>query len=144
MMKPARRQRLQMILLLLVCISVAVGLILYALQQNINLFVTPTELVTQPQPLHRSLKLGGMVALGSVVRLADGVSVEFTLTDYHHSVRVHYRGILPDLFREGQGIVTQGELVAKDDFRAEMVLAKHDNNYRPKVLQKLIQQVNAT
>jgi cytochrome c-type biogenesis protein CcmE len=130
-MTPRRKQRLVLVSLLVAGISIAVTLALLALNENINLFFSPTQVVQGEAPDNTSFRLGGMVVDGSVKRPGDGLTVEFELTDTAHAVAVKYTGILPDLFREGQGIVAQGKLVEGNVFMAEEVLAKHDENYMP-------------
>ncbi len=129
-MKPLRLRKLGWILFFLSILSVVTFLITYALRQNISLFYTPSQLV-ESTPLGKNIRLGGMVEKGSLKRLADGLSVQFKITDFNESILVSYRGILPDLFREGQGIVAHGTMVNKTDFKADEVLAKHDANYMP-------------
>ena len=140
-MNPARRQRLLLIALLLLLVGGAVGLALTALQQNINLFYSPTEVRAGVAPDDASFRLGGMVVEGSVKRGA-GVSVRFVLTDTANEVAVHYAGLLPDLFREGQGIVANGAM-QNDTFIATQVLAKHDETYMPPSVQNAVQAAQA-
>ncbi|MGR3806386.1 cytochrome c-type biogenesis protein CcmE [Pasteurella testudinis DSM 23072] len=148
-MNPRRKSRLSLLLLVLLGISVAVGLMLYALRQNIDLFYTPTEVIygkdnksdTRPQPGQR-LRIGGMVVEGTVVRDPDSLKVRFDLNDIGPSVTVEYEGILPDLFREGQGIVAQGVLLDERTLKAHEVLAKHDENYVPPELEDQMQKVH--
>lgn len=130
-MKPIRSRKLWMILILVVLLSAVVGLVLYALRQNINLFYTPEQVARHELPLNQKVRLGGMVVKGSVERTPGTLMVRFTLTDGVYKARVAYEGILPDLFREGQGIVAQGILEANGLFKATEVLAKHDANYMP-------------
>ena len=132
-MKPARKKRLGLVLLLVLGAGTAVGLTLYALQQNINLFFLPSAIVAGEAPLERTIRVGGLVVAGSVARNPENLEVGFTLTDNNiDTIRVVFNGILPDLFREGQGIVARGKLEAGNVVRAEEVLAKHDENYMPK------------
>ena len=126
-----RRRRLYFILLLLVGIGSAVGFSLFALRQNINLYYTPEQLLRHKEPVGHHFRLGGMVVKGSVHRVPNTLKLSFVLTDYHASVKVSYDGILPSLFREGQGIVAQGKLQANGVFVADRVLAKHNANYHP-------------
>ncbi len=119
-------------------LSLCLGLILYALSQNINLFYTPTEIASDMAPMDKTIRVGGMVVDGSFTR-GDKLNVEFTLTDFENTLVVQYNGILPDLFREGQGIVAQGVLNANGHFEAKQVLAKHDENYMPPEIAKLKQ-----
>jgi len=129
-MKPARKRKLIMFLLILSILGSATGLVLYALEQNINLFYTPTQIAGGNAPFNKVIRAGGMVVKGSVVRGGD-LSVQFQITDYQHTVDVTYRGILPDLFREEQGIVALGRLLDNNHFNAREILAKHDENYMP-------------
>ena len=130
-MTPLRRQRFILVGLLVLGVSVALGLALLALRENINLFFSPTQVKAGEAPQQSSFRLGGMVVEGSVRRPDADLSVEFVLTDTVEQVTVTYKGILPDLFREGQGIVTQGMLNNNGIFEAKQVLAKHDENYMP-------------
>ncbi len=104
---------------------------MYSLSQNINLFYSPTQIAAGEAPQGTRIRAGGMVVDGSVKRDQESLHVEFGITDYEKSVTVHYNGILPDLFREGQGIVAQGELDENNVLQAAEVLAKHDENYMP-------------
>ena len=130
-MTPLRRQRFILVGLLVVGVSVAIGLALLALRENINLFFSPTQVTAGEAPRQANFRLGGMVVEGSVRRPDINLSVEFVLTDTVEQVTVTYRGLLPDLFREGQGIVAQGVLNNEGIFEASQVLAKHDENYMP-------------
>ena len=130
-MTPLRRQRFILVGLLVVGVSVAIGLALLALRENINLFFSPTQVKAGEAPRQANFRLGGMVVEGSVRRPDTDLSVEFVLTDTVEQVTVTYRGLLPDLFREGQGIVAQGALNNDGVFEARQVLAKHDENYMP-------------
>ncbi|MCM5558598.1 cytochrome c maturation protein CcmE [Pleomorphomonas sp. JP5] len=109
----------------------AVGLVLFALSGEITLYKTPTEVVEQSATDGRRLRIGGLVEVGSVVR-KDGGQVEFKVTDTANAVTVTYRGLLPDLFQEGQGVVAEGKLDQSGLFQADTVLAKHDERYMPK------------
>ena len=135
-MNPRRKKRLGLILALVLGASATVGLMLYALNQNMDLFYTPTELVngkpdgTKPEVGQR-LRIGGMVVVGSVKRDSQSLEVRFQVEDIGPKVTVIYDGILPDLFREGQGIVAQGVLVDATTVKAHEVLAKHDEEYMP-------------
>ena len=130
-MTPLRRQRFILVGLLVLGVSVALGLALLALKENINLFFSPTQVKAGEAPQQASFRLGGMVVEGSVQRPDTDLSVEFVLTDTVEQVTVTYKGFLPDLFREGQGIVAQGMLNSNGIFEAKQVLAKHDENYMP-------------
>lgn len=126
-----RKRKLMLILFILSVIAVVAALVLYALRQNISLFYTPTQIAHGEAPLHRPIRIGGMVAKNSVLRAAKGLGVQFKITDFEKTITVNYQGILPDLFREGQGIVAEGELRNTMQFQAIQVLAKHDANYMP-------------
>jgi len=128
---PKRRKKLLLILALLVGTGVIVGLVLYALSQNINLFFSPSDMAQGKAPAHQRIRAGGMVREGSLVRASDSLTVHFVITDFAEDVEVEYTGILPDLFREGQGIVAQGKLNDDGVFLADEVLAKHDEKYMP-------------
>ncbi len=127
-MKP-RHKRMAAIGLGVVALGVAAALVLAAFQKNLVFFFTPSQVAADEAPQGRSFRIGGMVVPGSLKR--EGVDVEFTVTDTAKSMRVTYRGQLPDLFREGKGVVAQGQLGADGVFRASEVLAKHDENYMP-------------
>jgi cytochrome c-type biogenesis protein CcmE len=128
-MKPHRRKRLGIILFIATALSFAVGLTLYALSQNIDLFYTPTQIAAGEVAVGQRIRVGGMVREGSYVAASDSLRVEFDATDFVNNVPIHYEGILPDLFREGQGVVVEGALDANGLFQASRVLAKHDENY---------------
>lgn len=130
-MNPKRKRRLLIVLFLVFGVCVAVGLTLYALSQNINLFYSPSQIAKGEAPIETRIRAGGMVVDGSVKRDPQSLDVTFGITDYEHTTLVKYSGILPDLFREGQGIVAQGELDANNVLQATEVLAKHDENYMP-------------
>jgi cytochrome c-type biogenesis protein CcmE len=115
----------------LAAIAIATMLVLSAFRQNLVFFFTPTQVAQNEAPLNRTFRIGGMVEPGSVKRQSDGVTVRFIVTDTAKSIPVAYRGALPDLFREGKGVVTQGKLGADGVFNASEVLAKHDENYTP-------------
>ena len=130
-MKPKRRQRLVLVGLLVAGVGIAVGLALLALQENINLFFSPSQVVAGEAPVGSPFRLGGMVVDGSVSRVNQSLEIRFDLTDTANTVTVAYTGILPDLFREGQGIVAQGSVNDNGLFTATQVLAKHDETYMP-------------
>jgi len=129
-MSPKQKRRLVVALIGLTGISSAAGLVLYALSKNISLFYTPTDVANGQVELAERFRLGGMVIEGSVLREKE-LKVSFKLTDYQNDINIEYKGILPDLFREGQGIVAMGELRNKKCFVASEILAKHDENYMP-------------
>lgn len=130
-MHPVRRQRLYVVLFIALFSSAAIGLVIYAMRGNINLFYPPTEVVAGKAPVDQSIRVGGMVVKGSVQRATDSLQVNFQLTDYQASVPVVYTGILPDLFGEGQGAVASGRLNGDGVLEATEILAKHDENYMP-------------
>ena len=130
-MTPARKKRLALIVLMVAGVAVGVGFALQALNQNIMFFFTPSEVVAGKAPKNKLFRVGGMVVDGSVSRPGDGLTVKFDLTDNQRSVTVQYAGILPDLFREGQGIIANGQLDDQGNFVAQEVLAKHDETYMP-------------
>ncbi|MDD1783238.1 cytochrome c maturation protein CcmE [Enterovibrio sp. ZSDZ35] len=135
-MNPRRKKRLGLAIALLFGVGATIGLVLYALNQNMDLFYTPTELVngkpdgSKPEVGQR-LRIGGMVVADSVRRDPESLKVTFKVADIGPQVTVEFDGILPDLFREGQGIVAQGELIDATTVRAHEVLAKHDEEYMP-------------
>ena len=130
-MRAKRKQRLIFITILFLGFSSAAALGVYALQKNKTYFYTPTEISTGSVEQNKLFRIGGLVVEGSVNRFDDGVTTEFDLTDTTGTVTVRYKGLLPDLFREGQGIVAQGKLNADGVIVAQEVLAKHDENYMP-------------
>ena len=131
-MNPKRRNRLIIVLFLLVGAGVSVTLVLLALNENINMFYPPEAVVAGDAPVGAQIRAGGMVLEGTVDRDPESLDVSFVLTDYVGSeFTVRYSGILPDLFREGQGIIVQGALSDQGVFQANQVLAKHDENYMP-------------
>jgi cytochrome c-type biogenesis protein CcmE len=130
-MTPARKKRLGLIILMVTGIAIALSFALKSLNENIMFFFSPSEVAQGKAPLDRLFRMGGMVVDGSVGRPGEGLTVVFDLTDNAETVTVEYTGILPDLFREGQGIVTNGKLNSEGVFVAQEVLAKHDENYMP-------------
>ena len=126
-----RQKRLGFIVAGIVLVAAAVGLVLYALKNNVSLYFTPTQVFNKEAPQGRSFRIGGLVEEGSVKRENDGLTVHFNITDNDKIMPVVYKGILPDLFKEGKGVVAQGKLDEANVFRAEEVLAKHDENYMP-------------
>lgn len=127
-----KRKRLYTILGLMGFVGVAAAIAAYALSSNITYFYTPSDIVEQQVEPDRRMRLGGLVQEGSIGRGEDGVTITFRVTDTAEVVNVEFRGLLPDLFREGQGIVAEGALNANGTFIASEVLAKHDENYMPK------------
>lgn len=127
-MKPHRRKKLTIIGFIATGLTIAIGLSLYALSNTIDLFFTPSQIAAGEVNNGQRIRIGGMVKEGSVVRSQESLHVEFITTDYSHDLQVRYDGILPDLFREGQGVVAEG-MVSNGVFEASRVLAKHDENY---------------
>jgi cytochrome c-type biogenesis protein CcmE len=126
-----RQKRLSFIVAGVALVALAVGLVLYALKNNVSLYFTPTQVYNKEAPQGRSFRIGGLVEKGSLQRQTDGLTVHFNITDTTKTMQVVYKGILPDLFKEGKGVVAQGKLEADNVFHAEEVLAKHDENYMP-------------
>lgn len=127
----ARRQRMILVGLVVAGVAVSAALALQAFRSNVLFFFSPTEVVAGTAPVERGFRLGGMVLDGSVQREPGSLTVSFVVTDFAHSIPVHYTGLLPDLFGEGQGVVARGLLNNEGAFIAEEVLAKHDENYMP-------------
>lgn len=130
-MNHKQKNRLIGIVCLVIILSTASGLILYALKQNINLFYTPTQLLQTNVNGEQTIRIGGYVKNHSVHYDSSGAAVNFIITDKLHDIRVSFRGILPSLFREGQGVVVTGKLVNPHSLSASEVLAKHDEKYMP-------------
>lgn len=126
-----RHKKLALIGGALAVIGIIAALILNALNSNIALYITPTEVAAGKAPQDKAFRIGGLVREGSLKRQADGVTVSFVITDTAKDIAVNYKGILPDLFKEGKGVVAQGKLAADGNFVASEVLAKHDENYMP-------------
>ncbi|MCB1729950.1 MAG: cytochrome c maturation protein CcmE [Halieaceae bacterium] len=130
-MHPIRKQRLLIVIFVVLFSSAAVGLVTYALRGNINLFFPPAEVAQGKAPVGKPIRVGGMVREGSVQRSDDSLEVRFVITDFEADVPAVYVGILPDLFGEGQGAVASGVLNEEGVLMASEVLAKHDENYMP-------------
>jgi len=141
-MHPQRKQRLNLILFLVAAVAIAVGLAMYSLSQNINLFQTPTQIAAGEVAPGVTIRAGGLVVDGSVERDTEGLGVTFRVTDGQAQVPMVYEGILPDLFREGQGIVALGQLNHDGVFVASEVLAKHDENYMPPEVQEALEKAH--
>ncbi len=139
-MTPIRKKRLGLIIVLVLGTGLAVGLILKAMNENVMFFFSPTQVLAGEAPKDRPFRIGGMVVDGSVKRASDSVEVSFDLTDHNKVVTVKYSGILPDLFREGQGIIANGRLNEKGEIIAQEVLAKHDENYMPPEVAAMMQK----
>ena len=137
-----RHQKLAIIVLALIVIAAVVALILNALNSNIALYISPSDVKAGKYPNDKIFRIGGLVKENSVQRQADGVSVSFIVTDTNNEVKVLYKGILPDLFSEGKGVVAQGKIDSQKNFVAQEVLAKHDENYMPPEAAKALQDAH--
>lgn len=135
-MNQKQKRRFIGIISLVVILSLAAGLILYALKQNINLFYTPTQLLQSHMQIDQHVRIGGYVKKQSVQYDSSGQGVSFIVTDNQHDLPVQYHGVLPNLFREGQGVVVTGKLTSQHALLADEVLAKHDEKYMPWPLAK--------
>jgi cytochrome c-type biogenesis protein CcmE len=140
----ARHKRICMVVLGLCGLATAVGLALSAFNDNLVFFFSPSQIVAGEAPVARSFRVGGLVEAGSLRRGADGLTAYFTITDTLHSIPVIYAGILPDLFKEGRGCVAQGRVGPNGMFHAELVLAKHDENYMPAQAAQSIEDARRT
>ena len=129
-MKP-RHRKLALIVLVVAVLGVAVALVLNAFNSNLVFFFSPTQIANGEAPTSRAFRIGGLVEQGSLKRQADGLTATFVVTDTAKSIAVTYTGILPDLFKEGKGVVAEGRIGSDGVFRATQVLAKHDENYMP-------------
>ncbi len=127
----SRHKKLLAIVLGLVGLGIAATLILNAFQSNLVFFFSPTQVAAGEAPKDRAFRIGGLVETGSIKRESDGLTVRFVVTDTAKSIPVVYKGILPDLFKEGKGVVAEGRLGAEGVFTSTQVLAKHDENYMP-------------
>jgi cytochrome c-type biogenesis protein CcmE len=130
-MTPKRRNRIVLIVLVLAGVGIAAAFALKAFNENLMFFYQPSQVVAGEAPAGHLIRVGGLVTTGSVQRQSDGLTVKFDITDNAETITVQYTGILPDLFREGQGIVAHGRLQDDQLFVADEVLAKHDENYMP-------------
>ena len=141
-MTPARKKRLTLILLLVAGVGLALTFMLKAFNENVMFYYSTTDVVQGKAPKNHPFRIGGMVVKGSVKRPDKGVWVEFDLTDNAEIVKVHYEGILPDLFREGQGIIANGKLDENGNVIATEVLAKHDENYMAPEVKETMKNVD--
>jgi cytochrome c-type biogenesis protein CcmE len=126
-----RHKRIAFIVIALASMSIAAYLVASAFRNNLVFFFSPTQVAAKEAPINRTFRVGGLVQEGTLKRDPDGLTVRFTVTDTAQSIPVVYKGILPDLFKEGRGCVAQGKLSSDGVFQAEQVLAKHDENYMP-------------
>lgn len=140
-MSPTQKKRLATYSIIMLFVSIIIGLVLYALSQNMNAYYTPLEIIEatekNPKLMQKNIRLGGMVKANTINHQAD-LAVEFIVTDYKQDLLVIHKGILPDLFREGQGIVAEGHLLSNNRFLASRILAKHDEKYMPETIKKRI------
>ena len=139
-MNKIHKRRLYYVSFFLIGIFLAVGLILFALKQNLNVFLTPSQLAARTITSDYTIRLGGMVKEKSVIRSKNDLKVSFVLTDLKADTKISFEGVLPDLFREGKGAVVEGTMQADGIFHATQVLAKHDENYMPKNVYKQIRE----
>jgi cytochrome c-type biogenesis protein CcmE len=142
-MKP-RQKRIAMVVGGLAALAIAASLVLAAFRQNLVFFFTPSQVAANEAPMGKTFRIGGMVETGSVKRQPDGLTVRFMVTDTAKSIPVVYRGALPDLFREGKGVVAQGRVGADGVFMASEVLAKHDENYMPPEAAEAVKRAHET
>lgn len=138
-MTPTRKKRLAIVALLVLGVGAAAAVAFTALNDNMLYFVSPTDVHAAAAPEDKQIRLGGLVAAGSVQRDPDSLEVRFTVTDGRHDVPVSFEGILPDLFREGQGVIAHGRLNQDGHFHANEVLARHDENYMPPEVMKSLE-----
>lgn len=139
----ARHQRLALIVGALIILAAIALLVFRALDSNMAFYITPTEIAAGKAPKDKTFRIGGLVKEGSLKREADGVTMRFAMTDTEKDITVNYKGILPDLFKEGKGAVAQGRLNAEGVFVASEVLAKHDENYMPPEAAKAVGDAHA-
>jgi cytochrome c-type biogenesis protein CcmE len=139
-----RQKRIAMVVGGLAALAIAASLVLAAFRQNLVFFFTPSQVAANEAPMGKTFRIGGMVETGSVKRQADGLTVRFMVTDTAKSIPVVYRGALPDLFREGKGVVAQGRVGADGVFMASEVLAKHDENYMPPEAAEAVKRAHET
>ena len=137
-MNPIRKQRLYALIAILIGSLLATWLVVSALSENMNLFYSPTEIKQANLDQGTLIRAGGMVKAGSIIKSKDSLEVSFTVTDYQNDLLIKYEGILPDLFAENAGVVVRGNLTTEGDFLAIEVLAKHDENYMPPEVAKLL------
>ena len=138
-----RKKRILMVVLIMLGMGVAAALILTAFEKNLLYFYSPTQIAAGEAPMTRAFRAGGIVLVDSVIRDPETLEVQFVLTDTVNQITIAYEGILPDLFREGQGIVANGKLDENGIFQAEQVLAKHDENYMPPEVADALEKAGA-
>lgn len=139
MMNPARKRKLLFIVFIITLLAAATLLIAYALRQNISLFFSPAQIAHGEAPPNRSIRIGGMVVPGSLHRSETDLTAQFDITDYKSTIHVSYKGVFPDLFREGNGVVAQGTFNHEtQQFTAIQILAKHDEKYMPPEVKQVL------
>jgi len=143
-LKRHRKRKLAVIIFITLGLSATIGLTLFALGQNMNMFYTPSQVALGEVEVGRNFRIGGMVKEGTFTSAMDSLRVRFETTDFVHSVPIEYEGILPDLFREGQGIVAEGTVDARGVFNASRVLAKHDENYMSQEVKAALDAASAS
>lgn len=143
-MRSKRKQRLIFVLVLIFGVGSAAGLAIYAFNQNMLYFYSPAQVAAGEAPTEKIFRIGGLVVEGSVQHADDGITKRFALTDNQQAIEVVYAGLLPNLFREGQGIVALGKLDSNGVFTATEVLAKHDENYMPPEVAEMLEQSGAS
>ena len=136
----ARHKRMAFIVVGLAGLAVAAGLVLNALNSNLALYISPSDVLAGQAPKDKAFRLGGMVVVGSMERQSDGLTVHFGVTDNANTIPVSFTGILPDLFQEGQGVVAQGKMGVNGKFMATEVLAKHDETYMPPEVAEMMEK----
>ncbi len=140
-MNPIRRQRLILIIGMLMGLSLAALLAILALKESLNLFYTPTQALEDATPLETTIRVGGIIVTGSIVKSADH-KIKFDITDKHQQMTIHYQGFLPDLFKEESGIICLGQFNRQKIFHATQLLAKHSADYMPKEIEKAIKKLH--
>ena len=135
-----RRRRLYAVLAIVAGVGTAAALATFAFQDNLLYFYDPSQVAAGEAPTGRTFRIGGMVTEGSLERTEGTLAIRFVVTDFQHSIPVHYEGLLPDLFREGQGVVAHGRLEPSGVFIADEILAKHDENYMPPEVARSLKQ----
>lgn len=143
-MTPTRKKRLMAVILILLGVSTAAALILTAFEENILFYKSPTEISQGDYPKARNFRVGGMVKPGSIIKSETSLDVEFVVTDYAKDITVKYSGLLPDLFRDDQGMIAIGQLDSNGIFQAEEILAKHDESYMPPEVAASLKKVKET
>lgn len=133
-----QKRRLSTILTIVTAVALAAALALYALQQTIDLFYSPSQVVAGQAPINHEFRLGGIVQAGSIKHASNSLRIDFVVTDNINKVTVNYTGILPDLFREGQAVVVEGKLISPNIVLADQVLAKHDEKYMPVAVKSIL------